>query len=103
MYGSNFWGREVNLGYARLHVPCSISNKINSTPATIHAPIIIPKPTNIWTSMVNVIANRSPELRDPKTLADGTKTKNLFTSSYGELVVSLESITKGTEKFDFDS
>lgn len=103
LYGSNFWGREVSLGYARALVPCSIANKVNSGPSKIQVPIIIPKSTNMWTSIVNLITNRSPELRDPKTLADGTKTKNLFTSSYGELVVSLESITKGTEKFDFDT
>jgi B9 domain-containing protein 1 len=97
------WGTEVNLGYARIHVPCIISNERKSEPNSIHAPIFTPKATNFWSSIINLIANRNPELRDPKILADGTKTKNLFTSSYGELLVSLESITKGTEKLNFDS
>lgn len=97
------WGTEVNLGYARVHVPCVITNKSKTEPTIIRAPIFTPKSTNMWSSIINFIANRSPELRDPKILADGTKTKNLFTSSYGELLVSLEAITKGTDKLNFDS
>jgi B9 domain-containing protein 1 len=97
------WGTEVNLGYARIHVPCLITNeKRKSEPTIIRAPIFTPKATNIWSSMINLITNRNPELRDPKILADGTKTKNLFTSSYGEVIVSLECITKGTDKLNFD-
>lgn len=103
LYGTNFWGTEVNLGYARLHVPCSISNERKSQPCIIRAPVFTPKSTNMWSSLMNLFTNKSPELRDPKILADGTKTKNLFTSSYGEIIVSLESITKGTDKLNFDS
>lgn len=103
LYGTNVWGTEVNLGYARIHVPCVIANEKKTEPTLIHAPIFAPKSTNFWSSLINLIANRSPELRDPKILAEGTKTKNLFTSSYGELIVSLESITKGTEKLSFES
>lgn len=97
------WGTEVNLGYARIHVPCIITNDRKSDPAVIRAPIFTPKATNVCSSLINFIANRNPELRDPKILADGTKTKNLFTSSYGDLLVSLEAITKGTEKLNIDS
>lgn len=103
LYGTNMWGTEVNLGYARIHVPCLITNERKSNPTLIRAPFSTPKATNVWSSLINLIANRSPELRDPKILADGTKTKNLFTSSYGDLLVSLEAITKGTEKLHFDS
>lgn len=97
------WGTEVSLGYARIHVPCVTTNeKRKSQPTVIRAPIIIPKATNFWSSMVNLITNRNPELKDPKILAEGTKAKHLFTSSYGDLFVSLECITKGTEKLHFD-
>jgi B9 domain-containing protein 1 len=102
LYGTNFWGAEVNLGYARVHVPCIITNERKSEPATLKAAIFKPKSTNMWSALVNLITNRSPELRDPRILAEGAKTKNLFTSSYGELCVSLESITKGTEHLGFD-
>lgn len=103
LYGTNFWGTEVNLGYARIHVPCMITNDRKQEQTIIRAPIITPKSTNVWSSLINLITNRSPELRDPKILADGTKTKNLFTSSYGELFVSLDAITKGTQPHNFDS
>lgn len=103
LYGANVWGTEVNLGYARVHVPCVIRNERKSKAKIIRAPIFKPKATNVWSSIINFISNRSPELRDPRILADGTKAKNLFTSSYGELLVSLESITKGTERLNFDS
>lgn len=96
------WGTEVNLGYARLHVPCSISNDKKTESAILRAPIVTPRATNIWSSFINLITNRNPELRDPKILADGTKTKNLLTTSYGEILVSLATIVKGTEKLSFD-
>jgi B9 domain-containing protein 1 len=102
LYSTNMWGTEVNCGYARIHVPCVISNDSNAQPVIIRTPIITPKSTNIWSSLINLIINRNPELRDPKILADGSKTKNLFTSSYGEVVVSLQCITKGTDKLNFD-
>jgi B9 domain-containing protein 1 len=97
------WGTEVNLGYARVHVPCVLTNEKRKVETNvIRAPIITPKATNIWSSVINLITNRNPELRDPKILADGTKTKNLYTSSYGEVIVSLECVTKGTDKLNFD-
>lgn len=91
------------MGYARIHVPCVVTNDRKSQPKVIRVPIFTPKSTNMWSSLMNLFTNRNPELRDPKILADGTKTKNLFTSSYGELLVPLESITKGTERLNFDS
>lgn len=96
------WGTEVNLGYARVHIPVAITNARKSSPTVIRASIFTPKATSMCSSIINFFANRNPELRDPKILADGTKLKNLFTSSYGELLVSLETITKGTEQFNFD-
>lgn len=96
------WGTEVNLGYSRIHVPCVLTNERNQKATIINAPIFTPKATNMWSAIINFISNRSPELRDPRILADGTKAKNLYTSSYGELFVSLESITKGTERLNFD-
>ncbi|CAO1437350.1 unnamed protein product [Diamesa serratosioi] len=101
-YGTNRWGTEINLGYARIHVPCNVINERKSELQILRAPIVTPKATNIWASMINLITDRTPELRDPKILANGTKTKNLFTSSYGEILISLESIMKGTEKLAFD-
>lgn len=104
IYGTNIWGTEVNLGYARAHVPCFATKEGKRSEFTVvKAPIIIPKATNVWSSLINFITARSPELRDPpKILTDGTKTKNLFTSSYGEITVSLCIITKGTDKFVYD-
>lgn len=102
LYGTNRWGTEINLGYARIHVPCNVINERKSELQILRAPIFTPKATNIWASMINLITDRSPELRDPKILANGTKTKNLFTSSYGEILLSLESIMKGAEKLAFD-
>ena len=102
LYGTNRWGTEINLGYARIHVPCNVINERKSELQILRAPIVTPKATNIWASMINLITDRSPELRDPKILANGTKTKNLFTSSYGEILLSLESIMKGAEKLAFD-
>lgn len=102
LYGTNMWGTEVNLGYTRIHVPCVIAKDSKTEVKSIQAPILTPKSTNIWSSLINFITNRNPELRDPKILADGTKTKNLFTSSYGSVFVSLECITKGTDKLNFD-
>lgn len=104
IYGTNMWGTEVNLGYARTHVPCFVTKEGKKSDFTVlKAPIIIPKSTNIWSSCINFITARNPELRDPpKILSDGTKTKNLFTSSYGEIISSLCIITKGTDKFVYD-
>lgn len=121
LYGSNFYGSEVSLGYARVHVPCNVHNTHCQTndKQLIRAPILTPKSTNIWASLVNWLTDRSPELKDSKVLANGTKTKSmwflflckifvlffildLLTSSYGEIRASIQSISKGAEKLSLD-
>lgn len=77
-YGTNFYGSEINLGYARIHVPVNIHNEDKNFKQNLIAPILIPKSTNIWASVVNWITDRNPELRDPKILASGTKNKSEF-------------------------
>ncbi|CRL07204.1 CLUMA_CG020187, isoform A [Clunio marinus] len=103
LYGTNVWGTEVSLGYARIHVPCQINSSQQSGLKAIHAPIIQTISTNIWSAIANFLLNRNPELREPNILLNGMKSKNLFTSSYGDIFVLLETITKGTEKLDIYS
>lgn len=91
LYGTNWWGTETSKGYARLHVP------LGGCRTTIRAPILVAQCTNIWSSFSSWFTDRNPELRDPKTLLDGTKVKGLNMQTYGELVVTLQSITKGSD------
>lgn len=91
LYGTNWWGTETSKGYARIHVP------LGGSRTTIRAPILIAQCTNIWSSLSSWFTDRNPELRDPKTLLDGTKVKGLNMQTYGELVVTLQSITKGSD------
>lgn len=92
LYGTNFWGTETSRGYARVHVPlCGTSKEIR-------APILTPKCENLWAALVSWFTDRSPELRDPKILADGTKNKNLLTDTYGELILNLQTISRGAGK-----
>lgn len=89
LYGTNWWGTESSKGYARLHLPLGGSRK------TIRAPILTAQCSNIWSSLSSWFTDRNPELRDPKILLEGTKSKGLNMLSYGELVVTLQCITKG--------
>lgn len=72
LYGSNMWGTETSRGYARIHVPLCGSEQ------TFNAPIIVAKCSNIWAAAVSFVSDRSPELRDPKILAEGLKNKSEF-------------------------
>lgn len=74
-YGNNWWGTESSQGYARLHVP------LGGKKVTIHAPILLTKCTNIWSSAVSWLTSRNPELKDPKTLLDGSKIKGIQISN----------------------
>lgn len=126
LYGNNWWGAESSKGYARIHVP------LGGKRTTIRAPILIAKCSNIWSAISSWFTDRNPELRDPKILLEGTKTKGfvclisnllnhyqlhfclfyfffffiiaegLYMESYGELVVTLQTITKGGETLCLD-
>lgn len=91
LYGTNWWGTETSKGYARIHVPLG-GNRI-----TMRAPILTAQCSNIWSSLSSWFTDRNPELRDPKALLDGTKAKGLNMQTYGELIVTLQSITKGSD------
>lgn len=70
LYGKNFWGTETSQGYGRIHVPlCGQIRQIN-------VPILIPKCSNMWAAIVSWMTDKNPELRDPKILTDGNKTKS---------------------------
>lgn len=69
-YGKNMWGTEISQGYARIHVPlCGEIKKVI-------APILIPKCSNMWAALVSWMTDKNPELKDPKILVDGGKTKS---------------------------
>lgn len=92
LYGTNWWGKETSFGYARIHLPIGIGN------CKLRAPILILKYTNFWSALSSWITDRNPELKDPRILMDGTKSKSLSINTYGELIVSLQSITRDEEK-----
>lgn len=89
LYGTNWWKAESSRGYARIHVPLSGKR------TTVRAPILTAKCSNLWSTLSSWFTDRNPELRDPKVLVEGTKSKGLNMESYGELVVTLQAITKG--------
>lgn len=96
LYGTNWWKAETSKGYARLHIP------LGGTRKTFHAPIITAQCTNIWSSISSWFTDRNPELRDPKILLEGTKCKGLNMESYGQLVVTLQSITRGSDAMNLE-
>ncbi|XP_055323382.1 B9 domain-containing protein 1 [Sitodiplosis mosellana] len=89
LYGTNWWRAESSKGYARIHVP------LGGKRTTTRAPILTAQCSNLWSSLSSWFTDRRPELRDPKILLEGTKNKGLTMESYGELVVTLQSITRG--------
>lgn len=89
LYGNNFWNVETNRGYARVYCPLS------GTKRTIRLPLFVPKFSNVWSAAMSWITGVNPEMRDPKILADGSKHKGLAVESYGELVVYLQTISRG--------
>lgn len=74
LYGPNWWGTESSKGYARIHVPPGGQQK------TIRAPILVAKCSNVWSAISSWFTDRNPELRDPKILLDGNKSKGNYTS-----------------------
>lgn len=96
MYGNNLWNVETNRGYARIHCP------LMGTKRTVRAPLFVPKFSNIWSAAMSWLTGVNPEMRDPKILADGSKHKGLATESYGELVVSLQAISRGCNRMALD-
>lgn len=72
LYGPNWWGTESSKGYARVHVPLGGSRK------TMRAPILTAKCSNVWSAVSSWFTDRSPELRDPKILLDGNKSKGMI-------------------------
>ncbi|XP_055705698.1 B9 domain-containing protein 1 [Phlebotomus papatasi] len=91
-WGSNFWGSEVCRGYARFHVPLSRKHSYR-----IKAPILTPKPMDLWSKVVGWITDWVPELRDPSVLIHGNRTKGIHTESYGYLQASFDILTRGSE------
>lgn len=91
LYGTNWWRAESSRGYARIHVP------LGGKPTTLRAPILTAQCSNLWSSLSSWFTDRNPELRDPKILLEGTKNKGLNMESYGELVITLQSISRGGE------
>jgi B9 domain-containing protein 1 len=96
LYGTNFWGLEKVRGYARLTVP------LCGGVQTYTAPVILPKSVYILSAMLDWVLDRSPELRDPKVLADGGKFKGLKTESYGELTVRLQTVSRGCRELGME-
>lgn len=96
LYSQNWWRCETSRGYARIHVP------LGGDIRDIHAPLLIPRCINPWAALANWFTGRNPELRDPKVLADSSKTKGLSTQSYGEMVVQLQTICRGGTKMGLD-
>lgn len=92
-WGTNFWGTEVCRGYARLHIPLPERDNHRH----IEAPIVSPKPMDLWSKVVGWISDWVPELRDPSVLAHGNRTKGIHTESYGHLRASFDVLTRGSE------
>lgn len=72
LYGPNWWGTESSKGYARVHVP------LGGTKRIIRAPILTAKCSNLWSAISSWFTDRNPELRDPKILLDGNKSKGIY-------------------------
>lgn len=72
LYGPNWWGTESSQGYARVHIP------LGGTRTTIRAPILTAKCSNVWSAISSWFTDRNPELRDPKILLDGNKSKGVL-------------------------
>lgn len=72
------------------------------TSGEIRAPIFQMKCSNIWSSITTWFTDRNPELRNPKILLEGEKTKGLYVESYGEVVIDLQSITRGGGHLSLD-
>ncbi|KAJ6638000.1 B9 domain-containing protein 1, partial [Pseudolycoriella hygida] len=94
LYGNNFWGTETSRGYARCHLPV--------TSGEIRAPIFQIRCSNIWSSITSWFSDRRPELRNPKILVEGEKTKGLSVESYGEVVIFLQTVTRGAGHLSLD-
>lgn len=52
--------------------------------------------------MTTWFTDRNPELRNPKMLLEGEKTKGLYVESYGEVVIALQSISRGGGQLSLD-
>lgn len=102
LYGANIWNVETNRGYARVHCPLSGGGNGPSAGRTLRAPLFIPKYSNMCSAAMSWISGVNPELRDPKILTDGSKHKGLACETYGELVVRLQTISRGTGQMALD-
>ncbi|XP_055387740.1 B9 domain-containing protein 1 [Condylostylus longicornis] len=97
VYGKNFWGAETSLGYALIHVP------IFGYKRKIKTPILIPRCSNLLAELSTWITGKNPELKNPEVIAEGIKTKGLQVESYGELVLSLQTMSRGSNRMGYDS
>lgn len=102
LYGANLWNVETNRGYARVHCPLSGGGCDGTSERTIRAPLFIPKYGNMCSAAMSWLSGVNPEMRDPKILADGSKHKGLATETYGELVVRLQAISRGSNRMALD-
>lgn len=89
LYGTNWWRTESSQGYARIHIP------LGGKRTTIEAPILTAQCTNLWSSLSSWFTDRNPELRDPKVMSEGTKSRGLNMQSYGSLFITLQTISRG--------
>lgn len=79
-----------------MHVP------LGAEPRTVRSPILSARCTNVWASMLGWAADRRPELKDPRVLADGGRLAGLVVESYGEMAVRLQTVQRGTERLRLD-
>ncbi|KAL5275509.1 B9D1 family protein [Megaselia abdita] len=80
------------IGYSRVHVPI-----FSSAVKTINAPILQPKFSNFW----NNLNWRTPEMKYPEILIEGTQNKGFLMDSYGEVVFQLQTSTRGSSAFEY--
>uniref|UniRef100_A0A2M4BZW5 B9 domain-containing protein 1 n=1 Tax=Anopheles marajoara TaxID=58244 RepID=A0A2M4BZW5_9DIPT len=98
LYGANMWNVETNRGYARVFCPLSGTDSEH----VLRAPLFIPKYANACSAAMSWITGVNPEMRDPKILSDGSKHKGLSSETYGELVVRLQTISRGSSRMALD-
>lgn len=90
VYGENLWGTEVSRGNARAHVPLAGPDQ-----RRLEAALVTPKPADLCSKITSWLADWNSEFRDMTLLTQGHKTKGINTESYGHLVLTLSTISRG--------
>lgn len=91
VYGDNLWGAEVSRGNTRVHIPLAGHDQSQR----ITCPLVTPKPLDFCAKIAAWFSDWKPEFRDMTVLSQGNKTKGISTESYGHLVLSLSTISRG--------